>query len=448
MDRPIGFQELDETGDRIPLDQLTEAREAGRWHPDQLIPKAGVSGRLIEDALDDREFDQMLVMAALGAGRPERVAFLRADPAFDRCLEAVSDRWRGVFTSRDGALADPLAIEIMARRWGADHVWSATELESCARCPMRFLLERGLGLGEEPNPEDAEQLTPKDRGQLLHEILQEFLGGGGESMVAARVATGPARVVAREALRSELAVIVDRRLSDFGETGLTGHPLLWRIESDRLRLDLAEWLDFELARTDALVPRSFELRFGKPPRPGRSEDAGSDSEPARLDLGAGRIEHLGGYIDRVDLSADGESARIVDYKSGRVVKPEKDPLGGGQRLQLAAYRLGLQARTNAPARIDAEYLYLAGGATPEVLSDESARGETERFVDIIRILADTIRSGFLPAWPEHDKIGRCACSYPSVCGVNREDLFERKRTDPRFSALFALDGSADPEEEE
>lgn len=448
LDHPTGFQELDETGDRIPLDHLTVAREAGRRHPDQLIPPAGISGRLIEEALDAREFDQMLVMAALGAGRPERVAFLRSNPAFDRCLEAASDRWRGVFTSRDGALADPLAIEILTRRWGADHVWSATELESCARCPMRFLLERGLGLGEEPNPEDAEQLTPKDRGQLLHEILQEFLGGGGESLASARVAAGSARVVARDSLRLELETIVTRRLVDFGETGLTGHPLLWRIESDRLRLDLAEWLDFELARTDALVPRSFELRFGKPPRPGRSEDAGSDSEPARVDLGGGRIERLGGYIDRVDLSADGTSARIVDYKSGRVVKPAKDPLDGGRRLQLAAYRLGLLVRAKAPTRIDAEYLYLAGGATSEVLSDESARDETNRFADIIRILADTIRSGFLPAWPVHDKIGRCACSYPSVCGVNREDQFERKRTDPRFAALFALDGSPDPEEDE
>jgi len=439
LGHPVGFRELDGTGIRIPLDHLTQAREAGRRHPDTLLPPAGASGHLLEDALDDREFDQMLVMAALGAGRPERVAFLRADPAFDRCLEAAGDRWRPVFTSRDGALADPMALEILARRWGADHVWSATELETCATCPMRFLLERGLGLKEEPNPEDAEQLTHLDRGLLLHAILQEFLTRFGEELTVARGATGRGQLAAKEMLARGLSVIVDRRLAEFGESGLTGHPLLWSIESERIRLDLAEWLDFELTRMDALVPHSFELRFGRPPRRGRSEDAGSDPKPARVELGGGRVERLGGYIDRVDVSADGRVARIVDYKSGRVTGTPKHPLDGGRRLQLATYRLGLAARAGAPTRIDAEYLFLAGGTALEVLSDETARGEAAWFAAIIRILADTIRSGFLPAWPEREGVGRCACPYPSVCGVNREDLFERKRDDPRFAGLAGLD---------
>ncbi|TPW11703.1 MAG: ATP-dependent nuclease subunit B-like protein, partial [bacterium] len=425
----VGFRELEDSGTRIPLDHLTEAREAGRRHPELLVPPAGASGHLIEDALDSREFDQMMVMAALGAGRPERVAFLRDDPAFDRCLEAARDRWRVSFTSRDGVLADPAALSILARRWGADHVWSASELESCATCPMRFFLERGLGLCEDPNPEDAEQLTHQDRGKLLHEMLQEFLAGNGALLMAARGVGDADRLAARKTLATELSTIVDRRLTQFSDGGLIGHPLLWKVESDRLRLDLAEWLDFELARTDPLVPHRFELRFGRPPRPGRIEDAGS-----------GRVEGLGGYIDRVDLSADGRVARIVDYKSGRMPDSSDDPLDGGRALQLAAYRLGLAARPGAPARIDAEYLFLSGGTTPRLLSDEAARDSGKRFADIIRILADTIRSGFLPAWPNGDGIGRCHCAYPSVCGVNREDLFERKRADPRFAALAALDG--------
>ena len=49
-----------------------------------------------------------------------------------------------------------------------------------------------------------------------------------------------------------------------------------------------------------------------------------------------------GRIDRIDLSADGSSALVVDYKSGSASgyrALEKDIIDAGKRLQLGVYSL-------------------------------------------------------------------------------------------------------------
>ena len=57
----------------------------------------------------------------------------------------------------------------------AERVTSATRLEGWAACPFAYLLRNVLGVEEVENPEDELQITPRDKGSLVHQVLEDFI---------------------------------------------------------------------------------------------------------------------------------------------------------------------------------------------------------------------------------------------------------------------------------
>jgi ATP-dependent helicase/DNAse subunit B len=65
---------------------------------------------------------------------------------------------------------------------------------------------------------------------------------------------------------------------------------------------------------------------------------------------------ISGYIDRLDLSADGAVARVLDYKSGKLPKDDVI-LQGGAELQRCLYAFAVRALLGEAVTIHAALLY-------------------------------------------------------------------------------------------
>jgi ATP-dependent helicase/nuclease subunit B len=428
---PLDFEGLENAATRVPLDRMAEVREAARRAPGPVLP-AGYEPITLDDPA---ELDRLLLASALGADRLDRVAALLAGEDIERRRRAERARYSPRLTAGDGALEDPELVERLAARFGDGHVWSASQLETYARCPHRFFLERLLGLEELDAPEDVVRVSAADRGGVLHDILRRFL---------LDPATGPLVPERRAELRQALRALATRRLAAFAGGAQVGGRLLWRLDAARATDDLLDWLDFELSRDDPRRPARFEARFGLRPTPGRDEDAASTTEGPELTLPDGAILRFGGYVDRIDLDETGTAARVLDYKTGKPpdARP-KTPLDGGARLQLALYRLALERLVPGLVTGDAAYLYLKGPVVEEELTDAefaAVRGDLARVAGTLR---DGLRAGLVFARPaDAASGGRCPCPFKSICGADRGRVFERKQADPRMAPLLELEAAA------
>jgi ATP-dependent helicase/nuclease subunit B len=94
----------------------------------------------------------------------------------------------------------------------------------------------------------------------------------------------------------------------------------------------ATFLDNELSRGGAGRPHLFEAPFGE----GLHD---SDAGPFTVERPDGSTVSIRGYIDRVDVSRDGEQPTLTlyDYKTGRA--PYMTKTTGGTKFQLPIYLL-------------------------------------------------------------------------------------------------------------
>jgi hypothetical protein len=133
-----------------------------------------------------------------------------------------------------------------------------------------------------------------------------------------------------DAQRGELECMVLEVAAEFESRGVTGHPLLWRQQRNRIVADLQLLLgDDELlrAQTGRVQVRS-ELSFGIRERPA-----------VRVGLPDGREIWFRGSADRVDLA--GSALVVVDYKTGSAGRfktiSAANPTADGTKLQLPVY---------------------------------------------------------------------------------------------------------------
>ena len=209
----------------------------------------------------------------------------------------------------------------------AGQVVSPTALEARARCPHAYFVQRLLRVEPPATPEDLVQISALEVGSLIHEVLDRFftlqsragaVPGGGQRWTAAQ--------------RGELDRMVLEVAAEFEGRGVTGHPLLWRQERNRIAVDLQLLLgDDELVRaqTGRVQVRS-ELSFGIREHPA-----------VRVGLADGREIWFRGSADRVDCA--GSSLVVVDYKTGSSKKfkmiSAADPTAAGTKLSCRCTRM-------------------------------------------------------------------------------------------------------------
>jgi hypothetical protein len=309
---------------------------------------------------------------------------------------------------------------------------SATALQTWASCGFRYFLGQVLGLGERLDPEAVVEISPADRGSLVHEILERFIDQairrpGGPPLPEEPWSADDAERL--QAIAGDLFVETEAK-------GTTGRPLRWRLQQQFVRGDLDAFLaaDSELRAELGTRPAHAELAFGF-----------DESPPLTIDLGPGRRLAFRGKIDRVDQTADGSHV-VYDYKTGRgdhYRGLDADPVLEGTTLQLGLYAEAVRHRLGAD-RVHSSYWMVSDAGGFKRRGYEWTADRRARFVDVVAAITDGIEAGTFPMrsgpynlfFRQHDNCRHCA--FDSLCPRDRDDQELAKQGAPELAVRARL----------
>jgi len=231
----------------------------------------------------------------------------------------------GPLGGHDGVLSGERVAQLLARDFGPDRVYSASQFDGYARCPFQFFLSYLLGL--EPPEGPGERMEPLDVGDVCHRAL---------TRVHRRCASA-GKTVWDDPQWTE--GLLDEELDRLFSKELIERLGLSRALAEVYVGEVRELLVSVLrAHPESegfadLVPRHFELSFGGA-RHGDVDPASCDA-PLALALEGERVL-VRGRIDRVDVSG-GEPVRygVLDYKLGQCATASA--IRRGRHTQLALY---------------------------------------------------------------------------------------------------------------
>ena len=199
----------------------------------------------------------------------------------------------------NGRLRDPDVLRWLEERFADDYRWSSGQLETYARAPFVFLIDRVLRL--EGLEEAEEDTSPLASGGVAHEILERFYREYKDDLPSALGDSCAAR----------LEAITRKVYAEREQAGdWLGIAVLRALSREALGMAVRDYVAWELgyiARTGER-PLDVEREFGFDER---TFITGLDirGRPSRL--------RLCGRIDRVDRSDRGARLHhVLDYKSG------------------------------------------------------------------------------------------------------------------------------------
>ena len=336
-------------------------------------------------------------------------------------------------TEFDGNLTSVAGEDRFARGLKVAAV-SPTSLESWAACPFRYFLGNVLRLSALEAPEETAVISALERGSLIHGVLERFV----VETEASGVAPGPGSPWDEESYR-RLMALAEQAFAEAEARGVTGKPLLWDLAKQDMREDLTTFLE-EDARlrtingTQGVMP---EVRFG----------LGGET-PEVADEGTGLS--FRGIIDRLDLSAVGDSALVIDYKTGSSYSYrnlDKDPIDRGKRLQLGVYSLAARHLVPGATQVRAAYWFTTNRGEfqffPRTYFDIDHEETAERFRFGVSTIVEGIRAGVFPANPgasgDRGQPENCRfCDFDSLCPSRRIEIWERKKEDPLLDSYLRL----------
>ncbi len=380
------------------------------------------------DAIDDAEYDLVMLGGALSSGRGARYV-MEVNPHLARSLRGRWKRWATKWTEADGLITkDAEALTVLATHRLSARAWSPSSLQQFAVCPYKFALHGIHGLHPRDESAPIEQMDPLTRGALFHAVQFALLGA-----LRARGFLPVNAGCLAEALRLADGVL-DQVAAQYEEDLVPAIPRVWRSEIEDLRTDLRGWLQHIATNDEDWEPIHFEFGFGLALSQGR--DPASTAEEANLLDGGVRLR---GSIDLVERHAT--ALRITDHKTGKM--PETIPayVGGGRFLQPLLY--GLAAEKLLGQTVESGRLFYATqrGGYQHVLIPLSSKAR-QFLAKLLANIDAAIVEGFLPPAPQKDVCEYC--DYRIVCGPYEElRLAKHKdRRDERMDALTEIRGMA------
>ena len=378
---------------------------------------------------DAQEFDLRSIRKT---DRPQRHDLATQCPALGRGFVQHAERWRRELTRWDGLIAEGAAD-------AATRPHSAGALQDWATCPYRYFLGRVLRIEERDQARDELQITPIDKGSLIHDILEQFFKQASSQ-------PAPGQPWSRDQ-RQRLAEIAGEKLDEARQRGLTGRDLLWRRDRRRILNDLQTLLDEDDAHRDRFQVQQIagELAFGELP---------NSEALVNLTMDDGSVLPLRGMIDRVDQSLVDEQLIVIDYKTGSEFPPArelaKDVVVGGRFLQLPVYAHAARQVYGLPgeATVQSAYWYITERGEFRYNPVAWDRQNTERFEYAVNLIMDNIGAGRFPANPGGDhhraSAANCAfCSFDAICPVDRRRHWDQVKLDPQLTDYVELSEGPD-----
>lgn len=204
-----------------------------------------------------------------------------------------------------------------------DHIYSASQLETYAKCPYQYYLKKVLALDpiETPTPE----INPKHRGTIIHRMMELFFQNEIKNVL--------------RFIRNEIKwEVLEERIDQYIKTALEEnrtlvmdlHPSIVGQFLKRARVAVVEAARLEIKyiceMRYPLLPHYTEWEFG--------------GEEARyLAINDGTLEKdglLAGVIDRIDIDPEHGTFAITDYKTG-ATESILSKIPRGEHLQLPIY---------------------------------------------------------------------------------------------------------------
>jgi RecB family exonuclease len=372
-------------------------------------------GRLVP--ADTTDLEMAALQQAMAAGVPPRRLFVAALGDLRERYRSERDRDEPLsrFAGSIGVIGGDDAV--------FGQVMSATSMQSLAACPLQFLFERLLRVGVLEAPERRHTIEARDKGLLIHGVLEAFVGetvlgeGGGFSGWGADDF-------------SRLHELAVQACAEYEERGLTGKAVFWQTERAQIVRDLDRYIRVDnawLAEGNE-TPIAVEMSFGM-----------REQDPVVIRAGDRQI-HFRGTIDRIDKAADG-SLRIIDYKSGRADSYNSiktDPLGGGRHLQLPIYAKAAEPLRTGQETVTAEYRFCSAIGGFSRVQVELTGALEEELGGVLTVLAQTVANGTLPPRPGRNDDHCRYCDFEAACRLDRGDAWRRAAATAPMSAYVAL----------
>lgn len=205
--------------------------------------------------------------------------------------------------------------------------YSISQLETYAKCPFKFFIERVLTI--KPEKEPTEEIEAIEMGNLLHLVFFEFFTFLRDKKIKLYDCTDDQYAFARKRLFEIAKREIDEMpfsspLSFYEKEKILG------INGDETNSILFKLLKHERESFDGYEPKYFETPFGNVDKE-KSETSLKDNSSILMNG-----VRLKGKIDRIEINEKEKLLRVVDYKlSGK--KPTKEELMTGISLQLPVY---------------------------------------------------------------------------------------------------------------
>ncbi|MGE5352961.1 MAG: PD-(D/E)XK nuclease family protein [Acidobacteriota bacterium] len=203
-----------------------------------------------------------------------------------------------------------------------DKTFSASQLETYAKCPYKYFTEKVLRLKviEEP----SEDVESNEMGTMLHRIFCQFYREVTDNKIAVNIQNKDMLLekllsIAREMIKDRLTSPISfyEKEKILGIAGNHEDSILYRFLMTEIE-----------SQGDGFVPAYFEVSFGE-------EGESYELEGVKLR----------GQIDRIDINKDLKQFKIIDYKLGGKA-PTKPQLENGLSLQLPLYLHAAQTIIN------------------------------------------------------------------------------------------------------
>jgi RecB family exonuclease len=368
----------------------------------------------------DGATEQELRLAAIARGAYDQPA-VTDDAPLVAAREALQARRSRSFTRFDGNLS-AVSGEI-----GRLSRASASRLQTWAKCPHHYLLQYILDVQPVEEPGQLLEISALDRGSLIHEILDEFVGW----------AIGSGHPLNRwtPADQEQLGLVAEQHFGRYEAEGRSGRPLFWRRDRAQIVADLDRFLLADSSRLEqGFRPLSTEHPFTDLP----------------VTLPSGRVLLVGGKVDRIDRRPDGSLA-VLDYKTGKADTygglSAQAPHGKGRLLQLYLYGLAAEAAFPTDGPVFSAYWFNTGrGSFKQVgydVDDQVAAAVSAA----IEVIVEGVAAGVFPAHPAEpsSRASYVECWYCTPDGLSVADRHRdwvRKRLDPLLASYVRL---AEPE---
>ncbi len=285
--------------------------------------------------------------------------------------------------------------------------WSPTLLEIYAQCPFRFLMGEILGMAELPRPEIEPDRTTE--GSVIHDILRVFY--------QERFDQGKLPLFGVEEEGHHLEDVCERVFSKWELKEHLGIDRFWMIKKEEILRRLRRFIRFEASRKEEFRPVRFELSFGS---------EGSPLPPVAIHDESGLRVELKGKIDRLDISADDSSFRVVDYKNSRDDYGAIDQKKLGQvSFQIPVYLLAGEMFLQETGKVKPisgrkATIYLLRNPKPKKVREVSS-DDLERFREQIVSLIQRASNGVFDVSPFQDECSPF-CEFRNICRYQPVDM--------------------------